>query len=150
MAQGGAEMSTREIAESIVAANHRGDARSQTDLEDAIKQALRERDERAAKIAESHSKHGAWCSGESGDCVQLTASAIAAAIRRDSNGEEGRTTPMPLKERDEITRYRKRNPWRAEWYVRNGTIRQRWFRTLREAREEADKHKDGEVYKEIW
>lgn len=49
---------------------------------------------------------------------------------------------------DEITRYLKRNPWVAEWYARNGTIRQVWFRTRREARDEADKHKDAEVYKE--
>lgn len=50
---------------------------------------------------------------------------------------------------DEISRYRKRNPWRVDWYARNGTIRQSWFRTLREAREEAAKHKDAEVFKEI-
>ena len=45
--------------------------------------------------------------------------------------------------------YRKRNPYRVDWYARDQTIRQTWFRTLREAREEAAKHKDAEVFKEI-
>lgn len=49
----------------------------------------------------------------------------------------------------EIERYRKQNPYRVDWYARDGTIRQTWFRTLREAREEAAKHKDAEVFKEI-
>lgn len=49
---------------------------------------------------------------------------------------------------NEIARYRKRNPWVVEWYARNSTIRQMWFRTLREARIEAEKHKDAEIYKE--
>lgn len=49
---------------------------------------------------------------------------------------------------DEIERYRRRNPWVAEWYARNGTIRQMWFRTLKEAQIEAEKHRDAEVFKE--
>lgn len=54
-----------------------------------------------------------------------------------------------MSEQSEIEKYRKHNPWRVDWYARNGTIRQRWYRTLREARAEAVKHKDAEVYKEI-
>lgn len=53
------------------------------------------------------------------------------------------------KSNNETDRYRKRHPWYAEWYARDGTIRQVWFKTRREAREEAAKHEDGEVYKEI-
>lgn len=49
----------------------------------------------------------------------------------------------------EIERYRKANPYRVDWYARDRTIRQSWFGTLREAREEAAKHKDAEVFKEI-
>lgn len=49
---------------------------------------------------------------------------------------------------DEITRYRKRNPWCAEWYSKDGNVHTRWFPTLRDARAEADRHKDAEVYKE--
>lgn len=48
----------------------------------------------------------------------------------------------------EIEKYRKQNPYRVDWYARNKTIRQMWFRTLREAREEASKHKDATVWKE--
>lgn len=44
---------------------------------------------------------------------------------------------------------RKKHPYRVDWYARDRTIRQSWFRTLREAREEAAKHKGAEVYKEI-
>jgi hypothetical protein len=49
----------------------------------------------------------------------------------------------------EIASYRKKHPYRVDWYARNGTIRQEWFRTLREARIEASKHRDSEIFKEI-
>lgn len=49
----------------------------------------------------------------------------------------------------DIERYRKQNPYRVDWYARDRTLRSEWFRTLREAREEAKKHKDAEVFKEI-
>jgi hypothetical protein len=50
---------------------------------------------------------------------------------------------------NEIARYRRFNTWRVQWYVRDGTIRQMWFRTLKEARIEAEKHRDAEVFKEL-
>jgi len=55
---------------------------------------------------------------------------------------------MATNAQDEMDRYRKRNPWVAKWYARDGTIRQIWFHTRREARDDAEKHKDAEVYKE--
>jgi hypothetical protein len=48
-----------------------------------IEAALKERDERAVKIAETHEGHGVWCASASGDCQSLTIKAIAAAIRND-------------------------------------------------------------------
>lgn len=51
------------------------------DIEAAIVQALRNRDERAAKIAEKHEGHGDWCSSAAGDCQSLTVKAIAKAIK---------------------------------------------------------------------
>lgn len=50
---------------------------------------------------------------------------------------------------DESALYRKKNPYRVDWYARDHTLRSMWFRTLREAREEAGRHKEAEVYKEI-
>jgi hypothetical protein len=48
-----------------------------------IEAALKERDERAAKITENHEGHGDWCASASGDCQSLTVKAIAAAIRKE-------------------------------------------------------------------
>jgi len=50
-------------------------------LINAIDDALRDRDERAAKIAEQHEGHGGWCASACGDCQSLTVKAIATAIR---------------------------------------------------------------------
>lgn len=58
-------------------------------------------------------------------------------------------TPEDQKDLFEDANYRKKNPYRVDWYARDGTIRQTWFRTLREAREEAARHKDAEVFKEL-
>ncbi len=35
----------------------------------------------------------------------------------------------------------------ARWYARDGTIREAYFDRLKDARVEAKKHKDAEVYK---
>jgi len=35
----------------------------------------------------------------------------------------------------------------VRWYARNGTIREVYFDRLREAREEAKRHKDAEIYR---
>lgn len=49
----------------------------------------------------------------------------------------------------EIERFRKRNPYRVDWPGHDYAGNSQWFHTLREAREEAAKHEDAEIYKEI-
>lgn len=58
------------------------------------------------------------------------------------------TTPN-TPDSNEAPAYRKRNPYRVDWYARDRTLRSEWFHTLREARTEAARHKDAEVFKEI-